>query len=296
MKKIFALLFALVIISSIQAQESIDMPTPANWNSPLSIFKTSLLKKEGISMIRMQSVGTAALRGGGAYPYREAKIYELDQEGRLHRSLEIENDDTVRITTYLYTESGVKNWELIDDLSWNKSYKIGYRFDSDMNVYQVKSYEMINEQDAMLLHTRNYVYNPNGKLQAIRFIERDRLVKLRTYAYDREGHTTGIFEVDANNTPLQSTMYSYNNRGQLVLVSHQNTEEGSQQEYRYLYGQSGKLEQIEWKENGILKGVANYFYDENQRLIGMETRMNPQQNEFKHKLETVIAYTPADYY
>lgn len=288
MKRLILLCPALVLILLVQAQDS-SKPTPANWSSPF--IHNNLMQNfanQHVKAIYSNSDGVSAMRGGGTVRYEESKSYFFDEKGQLTTVVELEGQDTARVITYSYTTNGSKNWETIEDKSWNKVYKSGYRFNGNKNIYQVKSYEMINDHDAMLLQTANYVYDDKGRLESIRYMEHHHMVKRRDFTYDHQNRLDGEFEYDDREDLLESVVYTYDSRGRCTRIVNTNNVEESHHIYRYVYDMYDKLIEASWEENKKLKGRALYVYNAGGRILEMQTEMGP--NAKGNKVHTVFGY------
>ncbi len=287
MKRLFTFVLSLVLLPFVHAQES-SSPFSESWDFPF--FQSEMIANQSIRAVYTNSNGTAALRGSGAYKYQKGKSYIFDAKGNITKLIEMEGQDTTRITTYAYTESGLKKEELIEDRSWNKTYKSRYRFTRNKNIYQIKSYEMINEQDAMLLNTHNYIYE-GDRLVSIRYFAQNELIGHKDYDYDSQGRLLAAFEYGLNERIEHSVFYTYDNRGRRISIVNEDNTNNGKEAFQYVYDLEGKLIEANWNKNDQLKGRAIYIYDPNGRMIEMQTKMPPQSSG--NTLHTVFEY---DYY
>lgn len=277
MKSLFSLSPVLVLCLffvqiGVQAQP-IPTPSPENWNEPR--FPSEVILQRHVSAIRIHEEGEAALRGGGAYRFENVQAYEFNRKGQLTRRIEMEGQDTALVRTYTYTELGSLQWENIDDRSWNKVYRSGYRFNHQQQIYQKKDYEMVNADDAMVLGTENYVYDRNNRLRTVRYLEQGRLISHRSYDYDSQGRLSGLITHDEEGNPVETVLYDYAPSGKVSRISHQG-EHGLLQTYEYTYDRQERLVKVSWLEDNQLQGETFYTYDPEGLPETMETRMTPR--------------------
>ncbi|MCB0843602.1 MAG: hypothetical protein KDE26_10150, partial [Bacteroidetes bacterium] len=192
--------------------------------------------------------------------------------GKLVQVVEVKSKDTSRVHEYLYTERGVLGWKVMRDKTWNKEYKQGYRFNPNKTVFQEKSYEMLHNDEVMLLNTKQYIYDDDSVLVAIKWMENNRLVKTHKYEYD-ENHNllAEIFE-NGSGELIKKVDYNYNAMGLIARVTTEKPDYPLE-EFVYNYDVNGKTSQVLWRTGGELKGKVSYSYDQNGVLAKLDREM-----------------------
>ena len=277
MKYISTLIFALLMgsVTFSLAQTSALQP-PSSWFAPK--FDQSFVSRNSIKTIQIRSYSSME---SPVDRYLSGCTYEYDVKGNLVQLVEIQAKDTSRVHDFIYTERGKLGWKKLTDKVWDKEYKSGIRLNKSQDVYQVKSYEMLENDEVMLLETRQYVYNADSALIGIKFLENNQLVKTHKYEYDNNGWVAKEIFENRTGSEIKSVSYKYNERGKvtyMAISTGKDTEQPSKQEYMYTYNKNGQQEEVKWIDNGILQGTVNYLYDDNGMLTQMHRVMNPESS------------------
>lgn len=262
MKHFSSLLFTLCLVSIVGfAWAQNPSPKISYWDSPE--FDERFCKRNKIKSIQVSSFMDAKLA-----QFAKALRYEYDNEGRLLRMVETQKKDTARIHGFAYTDNGTPISKVVTDKVWDKNYKSWYRFNRMGKVYQEKSYELLRNNETMLLQTRQYIYNADSQLTDIRVMENNRLVHVQHYEYDERGRVT----VEVFQTPtekkIKSIGYVYDDKNRLTRIA--TDKNGQISEYIYVYNNFGQPMEVQWRENGDLVGTVTYKYDTKGVLTRME--------------------------
>ncbi|MFK7920854.1 MAG: hypothetical protein AB8H47_02810 [Bacteroidia bacterium] len=204
----------------------------------------------------------------------QATVYNYDPRGNLVHVIETQQKDTSRIQNFTYSKSGILTSKVVTDRVWDRNYKSWYRFNRMRKVYQVKSYELLRNNETMLLDTKQYVYNEDSLLTAIRFLENNRLLRTQEYEYDERARVISEAFINRSNLQERKILYTYNDDNQLTRVKTV-TGETNVSEYIYVYNEFGNPVEVQWRENGLLIGTVTYDYNDK----GLLTRMQRSVNE-----------------
>ncbi|MEZ4829660.1 MAG: hypothetical protein R3C61_25740 [Bacteroidia bacterium] len=263
MKHVFTPLIVLFLGINCLAQP-VSFSEKIKWDTPQ--FPRSFILRKDIKAIHVKSfVGKSTPAGVSD----SGVTYEYDTKGNLIQVVEVASKDTSRIYDYKYTASGVLGWQHLKDNVWNKSYKSGYRFNSHRKVFQVKSYEMLHNNEVMLLHTKEYVYDDDSTLIAVRWMENNRVVKVNRYEYEKGMIKAESFE-NGNGDLIKKILYDYNSDGLIAMVTTKNEQSTLGEQYVYDYNTRGDITRVAWKSEGSLRGTVTYTYDN----MGMLVKMN----------------------
>ncbi len=284
--KQFSSLFCFICLISLMAQSVAQSPSPKlnYWDTP--DFNSGFLLRNKIKSIQVNSFQDQDLAR-----FLNGTRYEYDEEGRLTRLVETQQADTARIHGYAYTDKGTLVSEVITDKVWNKHYKSWYRFNRMSKVYQEKSYELLRNNETMLLQTRQYVYNSDSLLVSIRVMENNQLAGIQKYKYDERGRVIQETFLDQQEKEEKNIQYVYNEQNQLTRIT---TEKGAQTtQYIYVYNNMGQPMEVQWRENGTLEGTVTYSYDEQGILTRMERSLKsgPDGNSVHVRLFEYEHYT-----
>lgn len=267
MRNLFTLLICLALSSACYSQSFPFKITESSWYP--KDFDGSFVRRNNIKAIHVKSFsGLKTLQS----KHDAARTFMFDKEGQMVQFVELGvKADTSQIREFDYNDRGVLRWELTKDKIYNKSYRSGYRFDGNKNIFQVKAYQMINKDDAMLIESRQYIYNADSQLIAIKFIQNKQVNQTQTFTYDELGRTTSESEEDANGQLIKKVSYTYDKMDLLVQVK---TETDKVVEYNYEYNVAGNPTKAEWREDGIQMGIMSYIYDKNDMLVQMSRLLN----------------------
>ncbi|MEL6675206.1 MAG: RHS repeat domain-containing protein [Bacteroidota bacterium] len=201
----------------------------------------------------------------------------FNKQGKVLERIDTEREDTSMVQRFDYNRDGLLVWERTEDKVWNREYKEGYRFNRNKKLFQVKSYEAINASDLMLLNTKQYVYDKDSNLVAIRFMQNEQLIKVQNYQYDTEGRLTMESIENHLGETTQATEYTYNQQDQLVSVVNR---KGKISEFRYDYNSDGNPIRAEWVQGEVTRGIVTYTYNGEGLLTRVSRVMNePGQSE-----------------
>lgn len=262
MKHVFTPLILVLFGINCLAQP-FSLREKSTWDKPE--FSKAQILRNSIKTIHVKSFKGQQDPSGSE---SAAITYEYDSDGKLIHVVEVAKKDTSKVYEYQYTERGVLGWQRVVDKVWNKSYKSGYRFNTYQKVFQVKSYEMLHNDEVMLLNTKQYVYDDDSSLIAIRWLENGRVVKSNEYEYKNGVMSSETFK-NGNGDIMKKISYDYNSDGYIARVTTDQPGEPLE-EYEYAYDARGNTTRVEWNSGGELKGTVNYTYND----LGMLVKMN----------------------
>ncbi|MDX2245552.1 MAG: hypothetical protein SF052_02165 [Bacteroidia bacterium] len=266
MKHVFTPLIVLLLGINCLAQP-LSFSEKVKWDTPQ--FSQSFILRNDIKAIHVKSFEGKIEPAGN---FSSGVSYEYDSRGNLIQVVEVSSKDTSRVYDYKYTASGVLGWQHLKDNVWNKSYKSGYRFNSHKKVFQVKSYEMLHNNEVMLLHTKEYVYDDDSTLIAVRWMENSRVVKINRYEYEKGNLKSETFE-NGNGSLVKKIIYDYNSDGLIAKVTTKQELNSLGEQYVYDYNTRGDITRVEWLSEGSLKGTVTYTYDNTGMLVKMNRDM-----------------------
>jgi len=275
------LLFSLVGY----AQEPFFQPL-TQWDAPE--ISENRLQNANVSSFRVETYERKSLRSRPVATVETVSY--LKEDGSPLRIVETRHggSDTALITTYKYNGNGTLWRKVIDDRILDRRYRSGYRCTRDQEFYQVRSYELLNEQDRMLLSARQYIYR-DGQLQAIQLRENDRVVKVHRFTYNEKGAVIEERLEDGEEKMLTSVSYTYGT-DQLITEVKNRDLHGNTSRYLYSYNEQGLPKQVEWYEGDSEdpKGLALYEYDQRGLLKAFNRVMYPKT---PRQLSTIKRYT-----
>ena len=271
----FTCIAVLCNLAFSQSSQALLKVRNSTWDKPF--FEPAMVAKNNIQAIRVtasQQVGNRSLQTGKNLAYR------FDDRGNLVQFAAYSNQDTSYLEAFGYTESGGMKWSQVENKSWNKTYKEGYRLNRNQTVFQAKAYEVINEksEEVMLLHTKQYVYldGKDSLLQAIRYLENDRLVKQERFKYDQRDRLVAESMLGARGDTLKHIAYTYSNQDLLTRIV---TQEGvNVKESNYTYDAKGNPTRVQWLENGQVKGTITYLYNAEGMLTEMQQTLDEKKS------------------
>lgn len=233
------------------------------------------VKQFQVRALHIQTTGTAPSRGGGLTELASGKILYFNQEGNTIKEMEIHEQDTTFIKEWIYTENGLPRWEYAQDRIWNKEYRTAYRFNRDETIFQIKSYEMLGKEEMMLVDTQHYIYGRDN-LHTIRSLSRDEMQEEHHFLHGEDGRLYREEFIDKSGQVIRYIAYEYDALGRLISTKEKNISSFSDElhEYIYQYKNDGKISQVAWKENGVLRGTGTYQYDVMGKLIRIERIMH----------------------
>jgi YD repeat-containing protein len=244
-------------------------PKAPNWESPK--FDRGFVMRNKIKTIEVKSYGDKAER-----KLINGTRYEYDANGNLTQMVETHKADTSRIHDYAYTSKGTLVSKKVTDHVWNKSYKSWYRFNRHSKLYQEKSYEVLRNNESMLLHTRQYVYDDDSVLVSIRLLENNRLARTQHYRYDERGRVVEERFDDRQGKTEKNIRYTYSDDNLLTRVT--TVYPTHTTDYIYIYNNMNNPVEVQWRNDGELVGTVLYTYDEKTGVLNrMERSVNSEQ-------------------
>ena len=268
----FACIALLSHLSFGQGSKTFIKVRNSTWEKPT--FEPTEVKAKNIKSIQIKT-----LQQGHKLQMGKNLSYRFDDQGHLLQFVERKNQDTSYVEAISYTESGVVKSKQIENKSWNRTYREGFRHNSNSTVFQAKSYEVVNpaEDEVVLLHTKQYVYldGKDSLLQAIRYLENREIVKQEQFAYDKADRLVEELTLSSQEDTLKHISYTYDNQDLLTRIV---TREGVNiKESSYTYNENGNPTRVQWLENGQVKGTILYTYDEEGKLKEMKQMIDERK-------------------
>lgn len=252
------------------------------WDDPQ--FDSLRIKRLNIKQIDIKGYSLPLTRSN---ENSEQEIMLFDR-GRLTKVIEMVHQDTQLTHTFHYNSNGVLGWKHTADKKWNRTYKEGYRFNRTRHVYQVNAYEVLRNEERMLLDTRQYVYDNDSLLREVKMLENKRVVSIHKFNYDSKFRVKEeIFEDDQSRV-RQRVSYKYDAESRVSEVT---LDKGIVSIYRYEYNSKGQPFQIEWLEDGKTKGLVIYQYKNTGMVAQMDRILNPDTKLENHFVK-VYNYRP----
>ncbi len=286
MKPTLSLLFTLLLFHICQGQFPYDSPCIL-WDAP--VMDSLKIKRLGISKVDIFSYREPLTRGGN--PDSEREFHYFNDKGKVEKTVQLLRQDTLSVHTYHYNNNGVLGWKQTKDKKWDRSFREGYRFNAAQHVYQVKAYEMLRNDQRMLIDTRQYVYDHDSLLITIKSLENNRVVALHHFSYNEKNQVTKEAFQDEEGNILQSVEYTYDSEARISKVR---MDKGVISEYRYDYNLKGQPMQIEWLEDGKTRGLVMYQYKSNGLVARMDRIQNPDSPSEDHFVK-VYNYTSREF-
>lgn len=296
MKRFLTLSLFFIGLSVALAQVTPFEPQ-VDWDDPT--FPQQQVKKHNIKAIRISTFELGGRSTNGAY--QAGVSYHYGQDGNLLRQVETDHsqEDTTQVHQYEYSTRGVLCWQTTEDKRWKRTYRSGYRFTGSGAPYQVKSYELLRNDERMLLKSRQYIYADDSILSAIRLLENHRVVRVHRFQYvaDFPGLVSREIIENGDGELIKQVTYAYDS---LNLIAHVVMTEanGDRSEYRYAYNGQNQPKRIEWWQGENLIGLVLYEYNE----LGLVAHLNqtlypntPQQHS-RYKVFEYETYPAATAY
>lgn len=205
----------------------------------------------------------------GTQRVERALVRHYNDFGLLSKEIEIEAQDTSRIDSFHYNSQGFLGWKQTSDLHWGKVYRTGYRFNGARQKFQEHEYQLLDNEQVMLLESRQYVYNADSQLVAIRWREGDHISRVHRYRYNERQQLMEEQVENADQEVLSTVTYAYTEQGNVAEVTLQ---QGNQSmTYQYSYNEQGYPTRIEWQTNDEAPaGHIDYQYDEAGLLTALQ--------------------------
>ncbi|MEM6262656.1 MAG: hypothetical protein AAGI38_09135 [Bacteroidota bacterium] len=269
----------MVSVTALSAQEVPQLDTKPQISDAypglsLPIPEEVISQEKGLKAINAQLVKPG--QKGASQEVALQEVFLFDTLGHYTQKVNMVPGDTQAVQYFNYS-AGILNWQVYEDRDWNRRYRCGYRFDEEEKIFQVKSYELLTEDDLMLLETEHYVYQDASKPKVVLNIENDEVRKARHYVYDEAGRTTACITRDEVGNVLEEQRYAYGAQSGDKPVSEIHIANNHREEYRYSYGANSRLEGIAFLKDDQLQYKVKYSYDEKGRLTEMkrESKVNP---------------------
>ena len=239
-------------------------------------FHEDFIQKSNIRSIRVRQYTS---RPSARAALKQGVDMDFDSKGRLvsRASLGQSGTDTSSTETLHYHGNEVLGWTEVQDHQFDRTFRTGYRFTADHDLYQEKSYEILPNDNRLLLQSKQYVYADGDEnlLRAIRTLENNQVVEVHSFDYDHSGKVVAEIVEDSRGELIKTTRYEYDQENRIAVVS---IEELGQVTSRYLYSynNAGQPTRIEWFQGNTLKGIALYEYDERGRVSHLSRTQNPE--------------------
>ncbi|WNJ21369.1 hypothetical protein [Pontibacter sp. G13] len=275
-------LFLLVALCATTFAQTANTPDPSNWDKPQ--FDQKRLRLNGIQSIHISSYQSNGHRTGRRI---SGVSMQLDERGQIVQKVEMGAVDTARIHEYAYNDHGKLRWEQTTDVQWNRTYQSGYRLNTDQQKYQVRSYEVLRNDERMLLATRQYIYDDQNRLSAIRFLEDRRVIRTNTFEYDEQGRTAKETFLNARGDVKKTVSYAYNEKGQVAEVV---IESRTKESFAYTYDPNGRVATLSWHQNDAFRGEIAYDYNELGLIATMDSKVQERSGRVA-QYHKVVDYT-----
>ncbi len=238
-------------------------------------FKPLYLVQHGVQSIR---INTIRQQRPGVQIIESSLVQTFNESGNLTREIEVTdsdqsgtNMDTSRIASFFYNDKGALGWKQETDVRWGKVYRTGYRFNENNKKYQIRDYEMLANEQVMLLETKQYLYdNESGSLVGIRFRRGSEVLRVHRFEYDDMGRIVKETRENANQEIVFTVTYEYYENGSISKIVEQ-VRDLPVRSYAFSYDDRGFPQTIDWTDEEGESGTFAYQYDEEGLLIAMET-------------------------
>ncbi len=287
MKHIFTLSLFLLALSSTFAQV-VPFEPQVDWYDPT--YTAKQVKENRIKTIRISSYEVKPQQRGNSF--QSGVFYRYNSDGQLLHTVKTVKSvhDTAEVQAYEYSQRGVLCWQETIDRRWQRTYRSGYRFNGHGKPYQVKSYEILQNQERMLLKSRQYIYDDDSTLQAIRLLENHQIVRVHEFAYLSDQPALVGREVikDGDDNVVKQVTYAYNEHS---LIAHVVMTEayGDRSEYRYHYNEQNQPTRIEWWQGEKLIGLVLYEYSQQGLVTHLNQTLYPNTPQ-QHSRYKVFEY------
>ncbi len=265
MKRFYLLTFLLPLLHVAQAQKPFTLEVDRLQQAPE--FSSMYLMMNGIESVQINTIKELK---PGVNILESSLVREFSPAGKLQREVELKaEEDTSRISSFFYNDNGFLGWKQETDVRWGKVYRTGYRFLSKDQVYQERDYEMLANEQVMLLETKQYVYNEEGKVLSISFKQGSKTIKKHNFTYNDLGQVQSETSTTGTGELIQSVSYEYYENASLSKVVLLN-EDGVSSVYTFVYDDAGLPTKIDWNRDEEVTGTIVYEYDEQGTLTAME--------------------------
>lgn len=265
MKRFYLLTLLLPLLTVANAQQPFQLEFDELEKAPE--FSSMYLMVNGIKSIQINTIQELK---PGVNILQSSLVREYSQAGKLQREVELKSEaDTARIASFFYNDNGFLGWKQETDVRWGKVFRTGYRFLSEDQVYQERDYEMLANEQVMLLETKQYVYNEQGKVLSISFKQGSKTIKKHDYTYNEDGKVKSETSRTGTGDLIQSVAYEYYENGSISQVTLLNEEEITST-YTFVYDDAGLPTRIDWNKDEDVSGTIVYEYDPSGTLTAMQ--------------------------
>lgn len=265
MKRFYLLTLLLPLLHVAQAQKPFNLEVDRLQNAPE--FSTMYLMMNGIKSVQINTIKELK---PGVNILESSLVREFSASGKLQREVELKAEtDTSRISSFFYNDNGFLGWKQETDVRWGKVYRTGYRFLSEDQVYQERDYEMLANEQVMLLETKQYVYNEEGKVLSISFKQGSKTIKKHDFTYNEQGKIESETSTTGTGDLIQSVSYEYYDNAAISKVVLLN-DEGISSIYTFVYDDAGLPTKIDWNRDEEATGTIVYEYDAQGTLTAMQ--------------------------
>lgn len=265
MKRLYLLTLLLPLLHVAQAQKPFVLEFDHFQKAPE--FSSMYLMVNGIKSIQVNTIRELK---PGVNILESSLVQEFGPAGKLQREVELEAEaDTSRIASFFYNDNGFLGWKQETDVRWGKVYRTGYRFLGADQVYQERDYEMLANEQVMLLETKQYVYNEQGKVLSISFKQGSKTIKKHDYTYNEQGQVESETSRTGTGDLIQSVSYEYYENASISKVVLKN-DDGVTSTYTFVYDEAGLPTKIDWNKDEDVNGTIVYEYDNSGNLTAMQ--------------------------
>lgn len=262
MKRFYLLSLLLPLLYSSQAQ-SFQIKVDDLGKAPA--FSETFLMMNGIRTVR---ITTSTELKPGKLEDGPSLVREYNPSGLLVQEVELKSDtDTSRISAFFYNDNNILGWKQETDLTWGKVFRTGYRFLGEDQPYQERDYEMLANEQVMLLETKQYTYTESGQLASIIYKQGNQVIKTHQYSYSDLGQVLSEITTNKAGETVSIVNYTYYENGSINKVTVVDGEES--RTYSFLYDDNGLPTKIDWEMGEADSGSIAYEYDQSGSLQAM---------------------------
>lgn len=263
MKRFYLLSILIPLLHSGQAQ-SFQIKVDDLGNAP--VFSETFLMMNGIQTVRINT--QTELRPGTTKP-GPSLLRQYNPSGLLTQEIELAAEsDTTRIASYYYNDNNILGWKQEMDMEWGKVLRTGYRFLGEHRPYQERDYEMLANEQVMLLETKQYSYTEQGQLSTILFKQGSKIVKTQQFSYNRSGQVLTESSFDQEGEEISRVSYTYYADGSINTVT--SVAEGEENKsFMFLYDENGLPSKVNWNRGEDSTGSIVYEYNPSGMLMAM---------------------------
>ena len=270
MKRFYLLSLLLPLLYSSQAQ-SFQIKVDDLGNAPA--FSESFLSMNGIRTVH---ITTSTEARPGKLIAGPSVVREYNSSGLLLQEVELTGEaDTSRIAAFFYNDNDILGWKQETDMKWGKVFRTGYRFLGEDQPYQERDYEMLANEQVMLLETKQYTYTETGQLESILFKQGNQVIKTHEYSYSDLGQVLSEITTNKAGETVSIVNYTYYENGSINKVTAV-ADGADTKTYSFLYDDNGLPTQIDWTTGEAESGSITYEYNQAGSLLAMEESSSSQ--------------------